>query len=34
MHYPWAQITEQGKQSMRNFAKAAIEASGITKGGA
>ena len=34
MDYPWAQMPEQGKLEMRNHAKAVIEASGITKGGA
>ena len=32
MDFPWAQMPEQGKQSMRSHAKAVIEASGITKG--
>lgn len=32
MDYPWAQMPEQGKQSVRSHAKAVIDASGITKG--
>ena len=34
MDYPWAQMPEQGKQSMRNHAKAVIEAAAPEKVGA
>jgi hypothetical protein len=32
MDYPWAQMPEQGKQSMRDHAKAIIEAAAPEKG--